>query len=395
MHIDLSFLVLDSIGVFLLIKWLFNLVKESQQLTTNKFRFFFKRMRFILLILLLLFIPILLVNYTDIELIRWIKHVNQDKKIIVYAVIVSFAISFFWLVYIIKLDIFDQEKKRYIYLILLFSTLLTLLVSFPYAFIHNLGFVDSTIPSKSFIYSVFGIGLIEESIKLIPLLLILSFTKAIDEPYDYILYASISALGFAFVENILYLRGYGLHIINARALYSTVAHMVFSSTIAYGLFLIKYKFTKIPAFFVFVFFFLIAIFSHGFYDFWLMNKIASQNSWLTTVFLLLLVHTWFSMINNTINTSNYYAENKSINNDRLKMFLIIGLLSIFMFSYVYIAFSKNSVQANKFIKTTLLVYAYIIFYLIATLSKFELVKGVIKPLKFSWNFLFPSMGKKK
>ena len=48
-------------------------------------------------------------------------------------------------------------------------------------------------------------GLSEEIIKIIPVLIILKTTKFINEPIDYIIYSSISALGFAFIENIQYI----------------------------------------------------------------------------------------------------------------------------------------------------------------------------------------------
>jgi RsiW-degrading membrane proteinase PrsW (M82 family) len=203
------------------------------------------------------------------------------------------------------------------------------------------------------------------------------------------LYASASALGFSFVENAMYLNQSGLEIINARALYATVAHMTFSSMIAYGLFLIKFKKTRYPALFVFPFFYFLAIFSHGFYDFWLINKAVSMFSGLTTLFFLTTVHIWFSMKNNTINTSNYYDNSKGVNNDYLKIYLIISLLSILMFSYVYVSLKWNSSTANIFFTKSIFTYGFIIFYLIATLSNFSLIEGFIKPFKLSFNYFIP------
>ena len=165
--------------------------------------------------------------------------------------------------------------------------------------------------------------------------------------------------------------------------------------IAYGLFLIKYKYTKFNSILVFSFFFFLAIFSHGFYDFWLLNAIARPYNWLTTLFLLISVHIWFSIKNNTINASNFYTEEVKLNNDKLKVFLIKGLLSIFMFSYLYMAFSTDSKQANIFFKQTLVTYGFIIFYIIATLTKYNLVKGMVKPFKFTLKFLFPKIDLKK
>lgn len=388
-------IVLNIIGFFLIIKWFRNHSKDYKDLE-NKLDFFkFKRFRSVLISSIVILIPILIVNFTTLESSHHISDkVLSDNKAL-FATIISFLISLVWLIYIYHLDIYNKEKKRYLLLIIFFASVLTSFAEIPYYFIHSLGFTDDTDPINSFIYSVFGIGLIEETVKFIPLLLILWFTKAIDEPYDYILYASASALGFSFIENTMYLNQSGLEIINARALYATVAHMTFSSMIAYGLFLIKFKKTRFPAIIIFPLFYLLAIFSHGFYDFWLINKSVSMFSGLTTLFFLTTVHIWFSMKNNTINTSNFYDDTKGLNNDNLKIYLIISLLSILMFSYVYVSLKWNSSTANVFFAKTVFAYGFIIFYLIATLSNFNLVEGFIKPFKLSFYYFIPHHNSKK
>ncbi|MEZ4841071.1 MAG: PrsW family glutamic-type intramembrane protease [Flavobacteriaceae bacterium] len=341
----------------------------------------------------ILLVPLSIVNLTPLESRYHLSSSYFEENNYIYAIAISFLICAVWLIYIIRLDIFNSEKKRNILLTLLLSIVLTLFTEYPYLWIHSLGFIDSVEPLQSIIYSIFGIGLIEETIKFIPLFIILKLTKAIDEPYDYILYASVSALGFSFVENALYLNASGLHIINARALYATVAHMTFSSMIGYGLFLIKFKHTSYPNIVVFIVFFFFAIFSHGFYDFWLINPTVANLNGLTTLFFLITIHIWFSIKNNTINTSNYYDATKKIDNDALKIYLIISLLSIFMLSYVYVAFTENSKEANIFFVKSALVYGYIIFYLIATLTKYNMVKGLLKPFTFTLRFLIPKIRK--
>ncbi len=380
-------IILNSIGIILVFKWFKNQLKDLKEQKSDYFKF--KRFRSIAISFVIIAIPILIVNFTNVEEINHLSETTIKNNKWFYAIVVSFFISFVWFIYVYRLDIFDREKKRYLLLIVVISSFLTLFAKIPYTIIHALGFKNSVNPIDSFVYSVFGIGFIEETVKLIPLFILLRFTKVIDEPYDYILYASSSALGFSFVENAMYLHNYGIEIINARALYATVAHMTFSSMIAYGLFLIKFKKTKYHPILLFTLFFLFAIFSHGFYDFWLINKAVVKFKGLTTLFFLATVHIWFSMKNNTLNVSNYYNATKKINNDTLKIYLIISLLSIFMFSYLYVSFVWNSKSANKFLIKSTIVYGYVIFYLIATLSKFDLIKGLLLPFKWHPRFLVP------
>ncbi len=383
------YIILDLIGIFLFFKWV-KLQHTAYKTTSSKSNFFtLHRFKPILLFVSIILIPIIIVNLTPIETKFHISNELLNENNFIYSTVLSLFVSLVWFMYIYKLDIFNKEKIKHLILIFFLGSFFTLLADIPYELIHSLGFKNSTNPFLSFIYSVFGIGLIEEIIKLIPLLIILRFTKAIDEPYDYILYASTAALGFAFVENTMYLFSHGIEIINARALYATVAHMTFSSMIAYGLFLIKFKKTNRNPKLIFILFFFLAIFSHGFYDFWLINKIASAFSGLTTLFFLITIHLWFIMKNNTLNVSNFYSDKFTIDNDKLKIYLIISLLSIFMFSYLYVAFKWNSIEANRFLFRSVLVYGFIIFYLIATLSQFNLIEGLLKPFKLNFNNLIP------
>lgn len=386
-------IILNIIGLILIIKWIRQQFNDYMTITNKTSFFKFGRFKNILLASFVIISPIALINLTGIEEFFHLTQKVIEENNLFYAISISFLISMVWLRYIIKLDIFDKEKNRHIILIFVLAILVTLLTDFPYMLIHSMGFQNSPNAINSFMYSVFGIGLIEETIKLIPVLLVLKFTKAIDEPYDYILYASASALGFAFVENTMYLYGYGLEIISARALYATVAHMAFSSIVAYGLFLNKFKRTKLNPVLVFLGFYFMAILSHGFYDFWLINEYVSNFSGVSTLFLLVSVHVWFSIINNSINASNYYTQDKKMNNDRLKKYLIFGLLSIFMLSYFYVAFKQDSNEANDFLLESVFVYGYVIFYLVATLTKYNLVEGLLKPIKVGIRSIIPKKRK--
>jgi hypothetical protein len=107
-----------------------------------------------------------------------------------------------------------------------------------------------------------------------------------------------------------------------------------------------------------------------------------------------MIHVWFSIINNAINASNFYTDSKVINNDQLKINLIFGLLTIFMISYIYVAFNEDSERANVFFIESTFIYGYILFYLIATLTKYNLVEGLLKPIKISFKNIVPR-GRKK
>ena len=388
MQQNVIFLILDFIGFILLLKWCKHQYQAYISIPKKSDFFTFKRFKYVGILFLVVLIPLLLVNYTSIENTLHIPLKHIKTYTVFYALLISFSISLVWLLYILKLDIYNKEKKRHLAIIIILAIVSTLFANFWYHLFHSFGIENSKLPLPSFLYSVFVIGLIEETVKFVPFLLVLKFTKAINEPYDYLLYAATSALSFAFVENAMYISNYGITVTTARAIYATVAHMTFSCVIAYGLFLIKYKKTKYPSYLVFPLFYLLAISSHGFYDFWLINDAVSNYNGITTIFFLITIHIWFVMKNNTINSSNFYNKNIRLNNDKLKVYLMISLLSIFMFSYVYVALVYNQTQANKLFRESVFTYGYIIFYLIATLSNYTIVKGLINPIKVRLKILF-------
>jgi len=83
------------------------------------------------------------------------------------------------------------------------------------------------------VYAVFGIGLIEELVKIIPFVLVILRFNEFDEPLDGIIYASFIALGFAAVENWHYLPYLvGIESI-ARGFAGPVVHIVFASIWGY------------------------------------------------------------------------------------------------------------------------------------------------------------------
>ena len=114
-------------------------------------------------------------------------------------------VSLAWMIYIILLDIFEKENIWAITGTLLLAMIFCIFCLLLYdIWDYRLNFRINGRWLNDLIYCIFGIGFIEEAVKVIPVILILLFTKNINESVDYIIYASISAIGFSFVENISY-----------------------------------------------------------------------------------------------------------------------------------------------------------------------------------------------
>ena len=239
-----------------------------------------------------------------------------------------------------------------------------------------------------FFYCVIGIGAIEEFVKILPLLLVMAFSKALKEPIDFVVFASISALGFAFIENLIYFDEGGLNTIQGRSLSSTVTHMFDSSLVAYGIAIGKFAKKKNWGWYFLIFYALASI-CHGFYDFWLINSTARTFSFITFIWLLASMVLWVSVINNCLNNSYNKKIIWTYNPDKLNSYLLFGLSAIFLFEYFMIGWRFNAEVANLELKKDLSSGFFLLIFLTTKLSKFDVIPNYWAPLKFwDWNTLF-------
>ena len=80
-----------------------------------------------------------------------------------------------------------------------------------------------------FAYSMLVIGPVEEFAKMLPFVLVVLRFREFDEPIDGIIYASFIALGYAAVENVMYLQYLTAVEAAARGFAAPVVHILFAS----------------------------------------------------------------------------------------------------------------------------------------------------------------------
>jgi RsiW-degrading membrane proteinase PrsW (M82 family) len=298
----------------------------------------------------------------------------------------ALLILFIWIFYLKSVNIYQKRNWKSI----LFTVILSAFFVFPvwllydiYKYIFDFDLNENVLNDS--LYCVFGIGVIEELVKLIPFLIVLKFTKIIKEPIDYIMYASLSALGFAFVENLLYFDNGSIHIIHSRALTASVAHMFFSSLIAYGLILAKFKYKKNTFLYGLLFFF-IAAFAHGFYDFWLLNEYASQFSVFTFLCLLIGIIVYASITNNALNHS-LSSDSIQLNTSKLSSNLAAGLVGVFLFEYIAMTLIYGPTIGNREFIGSTLSGGYLILFCSIRLSNLDIIPGEWFPIEYFSGFL--------
>jgi len=292
----------------------------------------------------------------------------------------AFLILVCWILFLRQIDVYEKEKWRYILLTCLLGMFFTFAAYFLYdAFRIYFHFELNGSVVHDFLYCIFGIGIIEEIVKFIPLLIILAFTDEINEPIDYIVYASVSALGFAFVENLMYFNEGSLFIIHGRALSAVITHMFDASVIAYGLILNKYK-HKGNIFTAFFLSYLVAAFMHGFYDFWLLNKSVSDLSIITIVFMIFTFVWYHTLIANALNNSPFFDKDKIINAQRLKDYLLYALSSVLALEYIILSMKFGPTVGNIGFIASIISGSFLIFFLAKNLSSYHVAKNEWRPL---------------
>lgn len=310
------------------------------------------------------------VKYVQTILINPVKNAENYT-----AFLASLLILFAWLFYLKKVDVFEPESWDNIFKVFLLGAAFSFFV-YPISDSINIyaKFSLNENMGNDFLYYISAIGFVEELVKIIPFLIILKYTKIVNEPIDYIVYASVIALGFAFVENIEYFNSEGLQIIHGRALVSVFVHFFNTSLIAYGIF---YNETvkKKNVYLNFVIFLLLASFLHGFFDFWIYNKTLNLFGGVLILLVFLQINLYSSFINNTLNHSNFFSPDISLNTEKLKSYLFASLSSVFIFEYIAISLKYSVSAGNSAIFPAIYTGSYMLIFITNGLSNLTLVKG--------------------
>ncbi len=158
-------------------------------------------------------------------------------------------------------------------------------------------------------------SLCEEGFKLIVLFLLVWKSKEFNEKFDGIVYSCFISLGFAGVENLLYVLNSGVTTGLARALTAVPAHAIFGVTMGYFFAIAKFYPKKKKKYLWMSF--LIPFILHGFYDFILMSGI----NYLLLIFVPFVIYMWISGFNRmkTFNLSSVYRNDLDIGIDFSKV----------------------------------------------------------------------------
>lgn len=106
------------------------------------------------------------------------------------------------------------------------------IITFPILFIQYV-LKEEGIYSNVYTQEVLFSSTIEEFIKWLVIFILIYNHVEFDDPYDGLLYGASTSLGFATVENVIYLLTYGIHTAFLRAILPVSSHALFGVVMGY------------------------------------------------------------------------------------------------------------------------------------------------------------------
>lgn len=203
--------------------------------------------------------------------------------------ILALAPVFIILIYIYIRDKYEKEPLSLLVKALLLGVLIVVPVFFVEKFLQAAGANlsgYSKIAYVAFIVAAFT----EEIFKFAALYYLIWKNKAFNEKIDGIVYAVFISLGFAAVENVVYVYKYGQSAAVLRALTAVPGHALFGVAMGYYLGLAKMSRIKKKKTKNLLLAILVPIGLHGMYDFILM----SEHKYLMVAFIPFLYYMWKS-----------------------------------------------------------------------------------------------------
>ncbi len=202
---------------------------------------------------------------------------------------IALAPGFAIALYIYLKDKHEREPLTLLFVSFLYgigSTLVTLSISYPVTLIVELRDNDLI---DQFYDAFFKVALIEEFSKFVFVRFILFPNRNFNEPFDGIVYSVMVSMGFATLENILYVFQYGFETGILRMFTAVPAHATFG--VLMGYFLGKAKFAHRRTLYYSIVALLTATAFHGAYDyFWFIanNRGVWTGIWVCAIISLII-----------------------------------------------------------------------------------------------------------
>jgi RsiW-degrading membrane proteinase PrsW (M82 family) len=233
--------------------------------------------------------------------------VERSGKSVELAVTLAIAPVLALIIFIYRKDKHNREPLSLLIKLFLSGSFMTVPI---YLVEKLLSFFDIFNGYLSSLYTSFIVaGAVEEYFKRFVVIRLTYNDRSYDEKLDGIVYCVFSALGFAAVENVLYVvRGMKsvVYMGLARGIFAVPAHMLFGITMGYYLSLSKFSKSEERKRLYLKKSYYIPVILHGIYNFILSSRLLN----LLIVFIIFLIYLWKS----SMDKLNEYMEDSRIKN---------------------------------------------------------------------------------
>ncbi|ABG59864.1 PrsW family glutamic-type intramembrane protease [Cytophaga hutchinsonii] len=292
-------------------------------------------------------------------------------------VVAAALIALLWAFYYSRFKIFAAKDYVLYTFVFVVSCIVTLSCTVLYDTFHYVfKFTQGQTLLSGLRYMIFGVGVIEEFVKSIPVFIcLLIFKNRIKEPVDFLLLATMSAIGFAFMENIIYFDRYfgadSYSIIHKRTVLAVIMHVFCSAVIWYG-----YIQTKLIGKFYYVLIgTLVSISTHGFYDFFL--ELPSSEGFYIFSFVMVVL-SFFALkafYNSALNHSPFFRFDINFPTETTSFAVVAGLCFVILFEFILNAISFGAPHANDSLLSSLLAYVTLVVIYSSNISRIILSRN--------------------
>ncbi|MCF6365142.1 MAG: PrsW family glutamic-type intramembrane protease [Bacteroidales bacterium] len=187
---------------------------------------------------------------------------------------ISIAPIILILIYIYRRDKYEKEPRKLLIKTFIFGALTVLPIFFIETWLGNYWNNKYNFPSNQMLTAAYNAFIVaastEEIFKYSVFILVIWKSKDFNEKFDGIVYAAYISLGFAAIENIMYVLQNGAGTGIMRAFTAVPAHTMFG--ISMGYFLAWAKFRPQKRILYLILSLTVPIVLHGFYDFIIMSQ---------------------------------------------------------------------------------------------------------------------------
>jgi RsiW-degrading membrane proteinase PrsW (M82 family) len=241
-----------------------------------------------------------------------------------------------------------------------------------------------------FARNLIQIGFLEELVKILPVVVVLGLPALYRrlfrpheknnevDPFSLLMYGSLSALGFASLENAGYFSRFGLGVVYPRFWYSTVMHMAMTSIVCYAWIWARHLRPERPWQFA-ALGMVAAVVVHGVYDFFLLNGNESRMILLSLALMLVMVREFHRYLQNALNHSPAAAGLAEAQRVNLFAWLSGVALALLALLYLYNYQTLATAIANASLSSLSLSALPPALVVLAALGRLNLHAGDTKP----------------